>query len=409
MDRATWFKVHSFVGFKLSILLCFILITGTLAVLSHEIDWLANPAKRVSPDSVTDMEWARVYHAAYKRLPDTQLLHLNAPLDPWFAAEVVYQQSDGQWHRHFFHPTTAVFQGDGRWYNWQRFFRMSHRHLMLPTVIGITVVGILGVFMLISLITSFVVYKGWWKGFLRLPRTKNRQLFWADMHRLTGVWSLWFVLLISVTGVWYLAEKWGANAVYPKRAQAISELSKQQAVMPVPETFQLMLEQVQNVYPELSLTSVFFPQKQGQPVVFRGQAEAMLVRPRVNAVSFDPFTGEMLDIIRGEQMSAHVRISEAADPLHFGTFAGLPSKILYFIFGIVLSVLAVSGTYIYGIRIAKTNKEIRNSINKQTPDANQLIWKAAIKPMGWGKWLSVLFIVLCLVLTFYLFSGLFEI
>lgn len=55
MDRAKWLKVHSWVGFKVSILLCFVLITGTLAVLSHEIDWLTNPAMRISPSSVNEI------------------------------------------------------------------------------------------------------------------------------------------------------------------------------------------------------------------------------------------------------------------------------------------------------------------------------------------------------------------
>ncbi|MDX5331144.1 MAG: PepSY domain-containing protein, partial [Caulobacteraceae bacterium] len=38
-----WWEVHQWVGLKFSILLSFILLTGTLATLSHEIDWLLRP------------------------------------------------------------------------------------------------------------------------------------------------------------------------------------------------------------------------------------------------------------------------------------------------------------------------------------------------------------------------------
>lgn len=407
MDRAFWFRIHSFVGFKLAILMSFVLITGTFAVLSNELDWATNKAMRVAPESVSQVRFETIYRAAYEQFEPARLMYINAPVDPWFAMEAIYQYPENL-HRHYFHPTSGAYQGDGRWYNWQRFFRMSHRHLMLPTVIGITVVGILGVFMLLSLLTSFVVYKGWWKGFTRLPRTRNKQLFWADMHRLTGVWSMWFVLIISLTGVWYLAEKWGANAQYPQRAQAITEQAVNEAVLPTPERFEAMLKQVALEYPGLQIERIVFPQKAGQTVIFQGQAEAVLVRPRVNAISFDPVSGDVLQILRGDEMNLHLRISEAADPLHFGTFVGLTSKIVYFVFGIILSVLAISGTYIYGIRIAKTDRSLRQTLQREEQGSNFIIWQSALRPMTWGKWLSLVFIAVCLGLTFYIFSGLFD-
>ena len=44
--------MHQWVGLKLSLFLTFILFTGTLAVVSHEIDWLLQPSLRVAPTSV---------------------------------------------------------------------------------------------------------------------------------------------------------------------------------------------------------------------------------------------------------------------------------------------------------------------------------------------------------------------
>ncbi len=38
--KRVWLDLHRWVGLKLSILLSFVLITGTLATVSHEIDWL---------------------------------------------------------------------------------------------------------------------------------------------------------------------------------------------------------------------------------------------------------------------------------------------------------------------------------------------------------------------------------
>ena len=412
MQRAIWFKVHSYVGFKLSILLSFILITGTLAVFSYELDWATNSAMRVSPESAHRMDWQRVYQQLYETRSDSAVQSLSAPRDPWFAAEAVHKTSSEKLQRLFFHPVSGEYQGTGRWYNWQRFFRMTHRHLMMPKTLGVSIVGLLGVLLMVSLVTSLVVYKNWWRGFWRIPRRSHRQLFWADMHRLMGVWSLWFMFIIAATGVWYLAENWGLNATYPKRPKATSEPAIAAAILPSPARFSKMLKLTAEHYPDLQIQRVNFPQKSGQAVVFQGDTSAVLVRHRVNAIAFDPVTGAMLSLIRGDDMSPHVRLSEAADPLHFGTFGGLPTRILYFLFGAILSVLAVSGTYLYGIRIAKSNKAMRAIVLQKQPlqktsqpGANRIIWQAATATMGWGKWLSLLGIAICAGLTLWQFLG----
>ena len=88
LSKPTWFSIHSWVGVKLSILLCFIVATGTLAVISHEIDWLTNPAKRVAPSSVSDMNWEAVYEQALTETakltpPVSNIESIQAPIHPW--------------------------------------------------------------------------------------------------------------------------------------------------------------------------------------------------------------------------------------------------------------------------------------------------------------------------------------
>lgn len=69
-------------------------------------------------------------------------------------------------------------------------------------------VSLLGLPMLASLITGLVVYKRFWKGFLkpRLRINQGARIFWGDFHRLSGIWSIWFIALISITGTWFLIQ-----------------------------------------------------------------------------------------------------------------------------------------------------------------------------------------------------------
>ena len=48
-----WWLVHQWAGLKFSILLSFVLFTGTLAVFSAELDWAMRPALRVDMASVS--------------------------------------------------------------------------------------------------------------------------------------------------------------------------------------------------------------------------------------------------------------------------------------------------------------------------------------------------------------------
>jgi uncharacterized iron-regulated membrane protein len=43
-----------------------------------------------------------------------------------------------------------------------------------------------------------------------------------------------------------------------------------------------------------------------------------------------------------------------ADPLHFGYFSGLPSKLIWFVFGAGMSALCITRVALYGSRVART-------------------------------------------------------
>ena len=108
--------------------------------------------------------------------------------------------------------------------------------------------------------------------------------------------------------------------------------------------------------PDLRVRIVRLPPGPAEPLTVQGQASAVLVRHRANTVWTDA-AGEVHGSVRGETLNFHQRISEAADPLHFGTWGGggLPGlgvRLLWFLFGTLMSFLSLGGILIYGSRIA---------------------------------------------------------
>lgn len=345
--RSLWWVVHSWAGLKLSLFMSWVLLTGTLAVFSVEMDWLARPALRVAPQSASHASWGTLHEAAREAAPGGRVTTISAPPHAWFASEAMVEPAgDGQRVRVYLDPYDGHVQGTGQWLSFQRFFREMHRHLLLPARIGIPIVCSLSLLLVLSLVTGLVSYKKFWRGFFRRPRGGDARRLTGDLHRLGGLWSLWFVALIALTGIWYLVESLGGDAPYdkaPKGAEASIRLNASDI-----DRFAAI---ARSAYPGLDIRGMQLPGKPGEPIGFFGQADAVLVRDRVNGVWIDPATGRTLAVRKGEALDVHQRISEMADPLHFGTWGGMATKIVWFLFGALLTALSITGVMIYSLRL----------------------------------------------------------
>ena len=384
-----WWQVHQWVGLKLSLFMAFILFTGTLAVVSQEIDWLAQPAFRVSPSSVEGpVAWARIAEnaAAYPGVSAVSII--EAPPASAFASRVTVEFDGERAGFLYAHPSTGIIQGTGPWVGAARVLRNLHRHLNLPTRIGVPIVASLAILLLISLVSSFVVYKRWWRGFAKPLRRRDARTWWGDFHRLSGVWSLWFVALIALTGIWYLAESLGLDAPPQSQFEATAE-GPPRAEADLAGAFAAGIA----AQPGLRIEAAMLPGTGNPMLELQGQHEALLVRPRANAVWVDVRDHGVKLITDGRDLTVHQRISEMADPLHFGTFGGYWTKALWFLFGLLLTGLSLSGAAIYSLRIAR-----ERSVVLRLSTAFAGMWTGA----GHWRWLSVGLIGTGLVMIGYL-------
>ncbi len=349
-----WFLVHSWIGLKLSLFMSFILITGTIAVFSHEIDWLLHPEMRASERvAEEDVAWGAMYESLQAVYPEGYLISLDRYHNPAFALHALLVTEWGENAYAWFSPAGGRYQGATPFYNVQRFFRNVHRHLMLPISYGVPIVTALAFPLLISLVAGFIVYRKFWRGFFRWPRFSRKPRIWlGDLHRLTGLWTSWFVALIALTSVFDLVEELGWRAAPlppPDRAPAARA-----SVIPADfdgGDLNRAVARAREELPGLRIRRILFPANDSGALAVQGQHTASLVRPRANTVYIDPDTQEVLGSYSGEQLDVYTRISEAADPLHFGTFGGFATQLLWFLFGTAMSGLSITGVLIYLKRI----------------------------------------------------------
>lgn len=381
-----WWHVHQWVGLKLSVLMAFICLTGSLAVLSNEMDWLFQPSLRVAPSSVTgEPDWDRMVASAVAYPGVKRVQSISAPEASAFAARAMVVWNDDSLGFLNIHPTTGVVQGPGPWVGAQRIFRNLHRHLNLPGKYGIPLVTSLSFLLLVTVGTSFVVYKKWWRGFFKPLRGRDARTWWGDFHRLAGVWSLWFVALIAVTGLWYFVEVMGAYAPQPM----LEDVAPYEGSMAsLAGQFAVSHAAARRADPGLRVTVVNFPSKRSGAFVFGGEKSAILVRPRATTVWTSAATGAVLANFDARDMNVHQRISEMADPLHFGNFGGYWTKIPWFLFGLAMTSLSVSGVAIFALRIARETK---------AAVAARPAWRIAWTGMGLWGWAAAIAVVVGLI------------
>ena len=350
MHARRWFDWHSWVGLTAGLLLFVICWSGSVAVFSEEIDWLLDPARRVTPagEMRSFGEWQ---HAVAHAYPELRIDAISAPRTPNSAAEALVETSDGRLLRTLVNPYTAEVTGQTSYFNVQRFFRSLHMSLFDPggKGIGYYVVMSFSFALIASLVTSLLFYKRWWRRFFAWKNHPNRRAFWSDTHKLCGLWSLWFVALMAVTGVWYLIEFAGIGFDYPELEPVPG--TARQGFMATDE----LIASAQRLAPDLRVTQIYLPGGYYGPVaVMHGEDATLLVRDRANVAILDATNATALLLRSGSELGWPARWVDTADPLHFGNFAGLIGKTLWFLFGTILSGLCLTGAYLHLQRQKRT-------------------------------------------------------
>lgn len=365
--RIPWFSLHGWLAVPVWALLTLICVTGTVLTIAFEVQGLWDPAVLANtpinaPPAAPPVEQPlnAILAAAAAATPDGIVTALGRR-DLHLAYEAVLSLPDAPEARAFINPFTATVQGISLGPGFTGTLLALHGWLLFPgdhASLGWYAVTALGLPMLGATVTGLFVYRRFWTALVR-PRIRlsaGARVFWGDLHRVGGVWGLWFALLMAVTGLWFLtAALLAANGVRifpPPKPVVPRDAPSPLPTVPLPDV-DAALAVVRAAAPGFRLHYLTLPTQPGQALVLFGDRGIALTGKYGHRFYLHPQTLEITGSSTPQGMTALQTTARAMGTLHFGNFGGPLTKAIWTLGGVILSASLIGGGIVWLHRTAR--------------------------------------------------------
>ncbi|MBE9168618.1 PepSY domain-containing protein [Pleurocapsales cyanobacterium LEGE 06147] len=351
------FKLHRYIGLFVGVILVIVGLTGSLLVFSHELDQILIEQQfgRVIPQEKTLPlgAIADTVKTAYADRPDFKLAQFD--LHPHANAyRIRLRNSEDKDLEVFVNPYTGEILGD-RPRDSSFFSRVVRLHYTLfAGEIGTVIVGIVALLLCILSVTGLILWPGWRKliaGFKIKwnTRTKRRNF---DIHKVVGIVFVIFLAMTGFTGfIWNFYDQTEpiiyAATFTPKPAEHKSTLVEGKAQLGIDQ----IVQKADAALPEAITTFISVPtEPDGVFYIYKKQPQD--AQYFANTVEIDQYSGEVLRVVDSQNATLGDRVLNAFVPMHYGTFGGLPTRILYVFVGLSPTILFITGFIMY--RLSKS-------------------------------------------------------
>ncbi|MDP5130162.1 MAG: PepSY domain-containing protein [Paraglaciecola sp.] len=375
-------SLHSWSGIVLGMLLYAVIFTGTVAVVADEIG-----------------EWSNSNYPQHLMLTsdiDATVKRLSAQTPKEYLDEISTYENDRQQLVYFFHTHKQNPSGDMDEYGVQyalnaqgkivtqktgfgsdlyaqddtyalsRFLVSIHTELHIPSPWGLILTGILGMAMLIASVSGFMMHRHLFIDMFSIRKQRDGQTLKRDSHTVAGTWSIPFAILLAFTGSFFsFSTAFGIPAMGvvafggDQEALMYALVGEQQNKSEAPMAsadLNLMLQdavQRQSAVPSfLSISHIgtesasvlaFFMPNEGKV----GYEQLVYDGTNGDFVEYKPIVGTV--------PSLGSSILSLIYPIHFGTFAGLFSKIIWISLGVAACYVTITGLQLYAHRNQKND------------------------------------------------------
>ncbi len=357
LNRSTWIKVHLYLALIAGFFFALMGLTGSISVYREELDELLNPrlvieqpaGKRQSLDKIMatvqnahpnrygswTLEMPRSAHGmvtVWYDKPRETFFELYAPLmvsvNP-YTAEVVASRFWGQ--------TASTWLLD------------LHTQLNLGRF-GWNAVGMLGLLLMVSIGTGVYLWWPGWRGIWTALQVRHRNgmiRLALDLHRLTGLLSASALLVLAFTG-FHLSYPSILETLTGSSGMEHGETGRTIISTATPNNHPVGLESAEFVargpFPKAELRRVTTPA--GDSGIYRinlRQGSEINQRHPYTTVWVDRWSGQVKEVRDPNGFTTGESFTTWIWPMHTGEAFGATGRLLWFVAGMGLFVLYVSG------------------------------------------------------------------
>jgi uncharacterized iron-regulated membrane protein len=360
------FILHRYLGLAIGLITIIIGLTGSLLVFHSEISEFQQHLQigtiSVQGEPLPVESILNAVKSGYANQPEAILQMIDAPRKPSRPFSVAYSTPKNDWIETYVHPYTGAILGTSLQSNWvERSFDMIYElhYALLAGDVGLKLVGIVGLFMCILTVTGVLLWPGWRKlitGF-KVKWNAHPKRVNFDVHKLVGIVTGIFLFLTFFTGLCWNFYEIADPLIY---AVTFSPTPVEPVSNPVvgrsPLSLTTQLETAQAILPNATLERVYFPQKPEESLRFRFKLPQEKGDYGNSNVYLDPYSGQVLRVDNALHLSLGDRVLNAFTPLHYGTFGGLPTRIIYVFVGFAPLILFITGFVMWKYRRQKTEE-----------------------------------------------------
>ena len=253
----------------------------------------------------------------------------------------------------FVNSYTGDILGDRVWENTYIGIIFQLHYALLAGTPGTVVVGIVAFLLLVLSVTGIFLWSGWRKlisGFKIKWQAHPKRVNY-DIHKVAGIITAVFLGFTAFTGFCWNFYEYAEPAIYaitfsPHSPEPVSQIVAGKSALGMAE----ILKIADAALPGTETTFINLPREP------KGTFAIYKKRPQESneygdsIVYLDQYSGKILKLKDGLNSSLGEKVLDSFTPLHYGTFWGLPTRILYVFVGLAPLILFITGFVMWRYR-----------------------------------------------------------
>jgi uncharacterized iron-regulated membrane protein len=352
--------IHGSIGIPIGLFLVVISLTGAAIVFHEESDRALNPSLwYITPPATQTAQVSldTMLGAAKSAHPDLPMWFVQVPKQPEHSYIINQKLPNELRLQTFINPYTGEILGERIWERSLIGFMYAVHHDLFLGKVGQITVGVTGVLLLCMAITGISLWTGWRKlgnGF-KIRWKSPFALVSYDLHNVSGIISSVFLIVTAFTG---------AIIVILHFLPMFNQVPETQSAPPTqPVAMTALVQKANAVMPEGKDSLIEFSDRDPKSLTIRKKLPNQETgRFDLSTVELDRYSGEIIQVNKVVKAEGLFRFIVAIADLHFGTFGGLPTRILYVFVGLMPTFLLVTGLVIWKRRrwgIARRDLEMQ--------------------------------------------------